>query len=221
MRLYRISDGGRTFMRIGPAGSVGGDLVVRDGSVYLLSADRARAGVPAPHLSLWALHPGGSWRRLSAPCPRTGPYSYGAGALALAAWSANGLALACGGEPAAGNQAKVFYSSTDGGVHWRLAGHLPGGGGMGPGYIDSLAAASSKTWALALARYAIEVTHDGGRDWQIGASTFPNKVEGWGYVAFTDATHAVAVPWALNGSVLAFTSDAGDNWTQVAFPSGR
>jgi photosystem II stability/assembly factor-like uncharacterized protein len=141
--LAMTTDGGRSWRAVnapglpdapdgypkGPTLPVGGawpQLVVRGRGVYVLASEH-----------LWASDDAGrSWQRLTTPC--TWP---GANGATLAAWSASGLALACGSQP------------------------------------------------------------------------------GWGEVSLTDATHGVAVPWTLSGSVLAFTSDGGRRWTEVGFTS--
>lgn len=213
-RLHRVSGGlGRAL----PPVAVNANwysLVVHGNSVYLLTPSHPH-GNALRAAALWVSHNlGGSWMRLSAPCRWPGALGG-----TLAAWSSSGLALACGSEPGAGNQAKTFYVSTDGGVRWRLTGRLA----FGPGYIASLAAADRLTWVLTEGRLpTIEVTHDGGRSWRAALPTQRGTGdEGWGYVAFTDRAQAVAVPWTLNGSVLAFTRDGARTWTEVAFPSGR
>lgn len=207
--LYRIRDG--RLWRIGPPLPGGrAQLVVRGRAVYLLDAYDA-IGEPVP---MWASQDAGlAWRRLTVPCTWLGADA------ALAAWSASGLALACGSQPGAGNQAKTFYSSTDGGVHWRITsriGFAPGAG-FTPGYVLSLAAPTARTWVLGEARGGIMVSHDGGRSWHwptfSGATA---SVEGFGSVSFSDATHGVAVPWTLNGDVLAFTADGGRRWREVS-----
>jgi photosystem II stability/assembly factor-like uncharacterized protein len=218
--LYRLRNGGRTLTRIGPMSPVdpNAQLVVHGQSVFLLAPAPARL-ISAP-IPLWVSPNGGrSWLQRVAPCR---------GALqpeALAAWSSAGLALACGGEPGTGFQRKTFFVSTDGGAHWRLAGQVPSPprtGGMSGGYIASLAAADQDTWVLGEGRGTMLVTHDGGRSWRPAAFTGKqSSVEGWGYASFTDARHGVAVPWTLNGSVLAFTNNAGHAWTETPFPSPR
>lgn len=219
--LYRLEDGGRRFVRIGPSSPIGpeaGLLAVHGRSVYLL------APPPAYELSrvipLWVSTNGGrSWRRRSAPCHGQVTPDV------LAAWSTSGLALACGGQPGAGFQDKTFYLSNDGGAHWRLAGTIPGPArldGKSAGYIASLAAADQDTWVLGEARGTLLITHDAGRSWQ--DATFTGRlrpVEGWGYVNFNGPGHGVAVPWTLNGSVLAFTSNAGRAWNEIPFPTPR
>lgn len=219
--LYRLANGGRKFIKTGPPSPVDpstGQLVVRGPNVFLLAPPPAYRVSTA--LPLWVSANGGrSWQRRLAPCR---------GAIApdaLAAWSASGLALACGGEPGVGFQTKTFYLSTDGGAHWRLAGHVPGPRrlrGMSGGYIASLAAADQNTWALGEGRGTILITHDAGRTWSDAAFTGSlGPVEGWGYVNFIDARHGVAVPWTLNGSVLAFTNNAGHAWNEVPFATPR
>lgn len=191
-------------------------LAVHGESVSLLAPPPAYSLSSA--IPLWASTNGGhSWLRRLAPCHgQVTP-------AALAAWSTSGLALACGGQPGAGNQEKTFYLSTDGGAHWRLTGRMPGPPGLDPmssGYIASLAAANQHTWILGESRGTIMNTHNAGRSWQhanFAGSQAP--VEGWDYVDFTNAEHAIAVPWTLNGSVLAFAHNAGRAWSEIAFPS--
>jgi photosystem II stability/assembly factor-like uncharacterized protein len=201
--VYRIT--GRP-VPIGPAVRGSGNLVVHGAAIYFLGSG-----------SLWAsADQGRSWRRLAFPCAAP------AGIAALAAWSTTGLALACGGEPGAGNEAKTFYASTDGGARWRVCGRtgFTPGRGLTGGYVSGLAAAGPRTWVLTEARGGIAVTHDGGRTWRFATIAGTTaEVEGWGNVALTSATHAVAVPWTLNGDVLAFTADAGRTWHEVRFRS--
>jgi hypothetical protein len=123
VRISRFS--GDRLVSIGPTLPVRGtwpQLVVRGRGVHVLASEH-----------LWASDDAGrSWQRLT---------TRGRARTALAAWSASGLALACGSQP------------------------------------------------------------------------------GWAEVSLTDATHGVAVPWTLNASVLAFTSDGGRRWTEVGFTS--
>ena len=91
------------------------------------------------------------------------------------------------------------------------------------GYVLSLAAASPTTWILGEARGIMLVTHDGGRTWSDMKVTHQGggAGEGWSFVGFTSSSEAVAVPWTLNGSALAFSYNGARTWTMVAFPSGR
>jgi len=216
-RLYWLAPGGTRLHRIDAIVNVDRDwwsLVVTGQSVYLMTPSPARGAQLGP-ASLWASHDGGStWRQLTAPCVWSG-----ADGGALAAWSPVGLALACGSVPGAGSQAKSFYASSDGGAHWHKIGQMPFGGG----YVISLAAASSTNWILGEARVPhIETTRDGGHDWQ--QATFTGRtsgVEGWGDVVFTSPSNAIALPWTLNGSVIAFSHDTGRSWQEALFPTSR
>jgi hypothetical protein len=214
-RLYQVLDDGSEFVALGPVGGPGSSLVVHGLNLYLLAQPPQHLRPPSS-TTLWTSHDGGvSWLRLRAPC----------GGLAwtgadLAAWSGLGLALACIGQSSAGSQGKAFYVSTDGGARWQLTDRFS----FDAGYVASLAAADRSTWVLGEGRNPwIEISRDGGRTWHPAAfrGSDNDDVEGWGYVGFTDASQAVAVPWTLNGSVLAFTDDQGHTWRQIAFPSGR
>lgn len=201
-RLYRV--GSERLVGAGPRSPVSGrwwSLVARGASVYLLTPNTTGLGS-----TLWSSHDGGwSWRSERGPCQWTG---------VLAAWSSSGLALACGWQPAAGSQLKTFYESPNGGRSWRPVGQLP----FGPGYIQSLAAANPEHWVIGEARGQIIVTTDGGRDWRAAHFLGPTDgVEGWGSIGFIDGAHAVAVPWTMNGDVIAFSEDAGSTWRELAF----
>jgi hypothetical protein len=204
LHLYRVTDAG--LARIGPRRPFYAASLTADGaSVHLLiNAGRRRGSM------LWASYDRGrSWRVLRSPCPWDGTDSW-----ALGGWSTRGLGLACGSQGGAGTQAKAFYISTDGGAHWQRAGQPPI-----EGYVASLAAASPTRWALAEGRYpGILVSGDGGRRWHPARFANPQApVEGWGYVAFLGAGHAVAVPWTQNGGVLAISRDGGRNWRELDF----
>lgn len=171
------------------------------------------AGTKTEPATLWASYTGGSsWRRGTAPCDSGGPGM-------LAAWSPTGLALACGSQPGAGSQGKSFYSSNDGGVHWHNVDQIP----FGPGYLLSFAAASATRWIWGQGvNTQIEVTRTGGHSWHQAIFTGRTSgTEGWGYVAFTSPSNAVALPSTLNGSVIAFSHDAGRSWQEAPFPTSR
>jgi photosystem II stability/assembly factor-like uncharacterized protein len=210
--LYRIEDGGQRFTDAGPPAALDDQtqLITSDSTVLLLMEAADLSPNPS-NATVWSRTADGPWQQHSAPCGW-----FGADAGALAAWSATGLALVCGSEPGAGDQLKTGYVSTDGAQHWRKVADLPDIGG----YIDDLAAADADNWVLSEARGALDVTHDGG---QTGHQADPSDgdVEGWGTVAFATSTIAVAAPWTLNGSTIAITTDTGQTWSAIKFPSGR
>lgn len=114
---------------------------------------------------------------------------------------------------------KIAYSSTDSGTNWSKG--IPIASKFG--YVLSLAAANSTTWILAEARGTMLVTRDGGHTWSGMQVTHPGggPGEGWGFVGFMSSSEAVAVPWTLNGSALAFSYDGAHSWTMVVFPIER
>lgn len=213
LNLYRISSNGFHFLRVGPTQelSLGSQLVVHGSSVYLLAQPLYDVSGNA---QLWRSLNGGGWQNVSTPCGW-----FGAAFGAVAAWSETGLALVCGMEPGTGEQMKIAYSSIDSGTNWSKG--IPIASKFG--YVKSLAAANSATWILGEARGTMLVTYDGGHTWSDMNVTHPGggPGEGWGFVGFTSSSEAVAVPWTLNGSALAFSYDGARTWTMVAFPSGR
>jgi hypothetical protein len=158
---------------------------------------------------LWASGDDGrTWHRMGAPCPgaRTA-------AVALAAWSRSGLAVACGGEPGAGQQAKTFALSTDGGRTWSQRSARP----MSAGYVGSLAALDRRTWVFAQVRFPmLEVSHDGGRTWTAPRSTGFSG-EWWGSLSFFGQGELVAAPATLNGTALLFGADGARRWRAARF----
>lgn len=212
--LYQIMGTGSVFKRIGPqvAATWDSKLVAQGSSVYLLVSQRGDVG--GGDLQLWRSLRGGAWQSLPTPC-----MWFGAGYGALATWSSSGLALVCGMEPGTGGQEKISYYSVDAGSNWSKGGSIPCNGG----YVASLAAANPMTWIMGEARGIMYVTFDGGNSWSAMKISHPGggAGEGWGYVGSTTQSEAVAVPWTLNGSALAFSYDGAKTWTMVPFASGR
>lgn len=210
--LYQISNNGLLIQRVSssPIFSWQAQLLVSGSSAFILTPPTTAGSGP---YKLWKLQASGFSKTFDTPCEFSGSLS-----AAMAAWSDVGLALVCGSPPGAGEQIKTAYSSSDAGKTWskgKLVGRLSG-------YITSLAAANANTWILGEGRGDLLVTHDGGQTWSdlpiTGSDGGPGQ--GWGFVGFTNAHEAVAVPWTVNGSYLAFTNDGARNWTIVNFPSG-
>lgn len=213
--LYQILDNGSIFKPTGLVEAMSWDskLVVQGSSVYVLASRIGGRGAGG-HLQIWRSLRNGAWVSFPTPC-----IWFGADYGALAAWSSTGLALVCGMEPGTGNQKKMSYYSVDGGANWSKGRSIP----YNQGYVASLAAANPETWILGEARGILYTTFDGGISWSSVKISHSGggAGEGWGYVGFTTLSEAVAVPWTLNGSALAFSYDGAKNWTLVPFASGR
>jgi photosystem II stability/assembly factor-like uncharacterized protein len=145
---------------------------------------------------------GQTWAVRRLPCPRGQLFN----PPALAAWSDSGLVVVCSGQPGAGNQKKRLYTSTDAGDHWRLA-------GSGPffGYAASVAAATPRTWYLAMMRDGVAVTSDGGAHWRSSLDRDPGDV-GFLWVGFTDATHGAAISGYFRSHAAWFTRTGPSGW---------
>jgi photosystem II stability/assembly factor-like uncharacterized protein len=141
-RLYEVSSDGARFTLVGPPDQVSDDsqLLTYGGSMFLLAPDMTVPG----STTLWIHRPDSSWQHQSTPCDWSGA-DFGA----MAAWSANGLALVCGLPPGAGNQLKVAYASTDAGSHWDEVAPLTNSGGYVAGLAVSDATPGSLPWPVA------------------------------------------------------------------------
>lgn len=210
--LYKIENNGTTFAQIDPSITVNWDsrLVVQGDKAYLL-ADPTNPG--PSQIRLWRSTKHKIWNSVITPCKWSGA-NFGA----LAAWSTTGLVLVCGLEPGAGSQMKTAYYSTNSGDTWSAPFQLSFTGG----YVGSLSASSQNTWILGEGRGTILVTHNSGKTWERAIFSSPERsVGGWGFVGFTTENEAIALPWTLNGSVIAISHNAGNNWTLDSFPSPR
>lgn len=213
-RLYEAATDAASFQpvtAIPPWGQQGAVLADAGAAFYMLVEGGEPTRDSATSATLWrTVDDGRSWTHVPAPCDW-----FGSDFAALSAYSPSGLALVCGSQPAAGNQVKIAYRSSDAGASWTRRAQLPGQGG----YVGSLAAADTNTWVLGQLRGGLLTTRDGGLTWtpaeNPGSLTAP--VEGWGHVERTGPQHFVAVPWTLNAQVLAISADAGETWTEVAF----
>lgn len=184
-------------------------LAVAGNRLYLLSRTVGPAGA-ASSATLWATVDGTTWTTRTAPC-HTSATDFGA----LATFGSNGLALVCGDQPSAGWQPKTAFLSTDAGSHWTR--QSQGAAIPAAGYVGSLATAGENIWLLGELRGGLLVSHDAGHSWTAANLPSDASVEGWGQVQVVDPALAVAVPWTLNGGVIAFTHDAGTTWTAARF----
>jgi hypothetical protein len=160
---------------------------------------------------------GTHWSSTSAPCP-TGPLSV---EFSIAPDGARWLA--CAGEPGAGEQAKSFARSLDGGRTW-LAGASPcligtiatchHGMPLG-GYLGGLAALSPTTAFYVGGRSSLTYTRDGGRSWQVEPG-FSGDASGTSEGIFVNASDGWALDEGFGGhAVLWRTRDGGTRWTRL------
>lgn len=207
--LYKVARDGSTFSRVKevPQVYIGSELETHGSSAYLLA--RSLGSV-----ALWRSLGNSPWEPVATPCRWMGA-DFGS----VAAWSESGLALVCGSEPSAGMQMKFAYQSTDSGSTWSKTSQIH----SNQGYVSDLSAANENDWVLGEARGQLLVTHDSGHTWSQPKFIYQLQrgVEGWGNVKFITSTEAVAVPWTLNGAVLAISDDGGGTWNIEAFPSPR
>lgn len=136
----------------------------------------------------------------------------GAFGLAIAAAPGDHVALACGSEPAAGNQRKRAYLSATGGRTWRRITCPPMGG-----YVGALSLTASGTVMLSGGRSAVYISTDGGKTWHTSPSLNLNKG------ALGDGLFATMVTnrfgFVIEANIydrhIWFTSDGGATWAPV------
>lgn len=157
---------------------------------------------------LYATQTGRSWVREPVSCPPT----YG---MVSAAASTQQVTLLCAGDSGAGSQARVLYSSGDGGASFSVAGTLSGGGDQ----FDQLAEPTAQHIFLATSSGAtwLDVSGDGGRNWTT-ALTIDDGGAGWSDFGFTTPVQGVAIEGnPTYGRHLYMTWDAGQTWHQITF----
>ena len=109
------------------------------------------------------------------------------------------------------NKAAAIAESDDGGLTWKISGHIPeaSGGDYGLLFTDAKTGfmrGFAEIWA----------TVDGGQNWRKVPGTFP----GGSSVRIHFADHEVG--WLANGTTIAYTSDGGKRWNtmEVRLPAG-
>ncbi len=181
-----------------------------------------------PSLLLYATTDGGtSWVRRTDPCPLPPPGTPDP----LAAYGSTTLWVGCTSQPAAGNQGKAIYTSSDGGITWTLA-SSSGPAAMGVpaptgqlttiGYLDQLALTSPQVGWMALGRGTLLTTRDGGRTWS--AAIPIDEVAGGGgivRVAFVGGSgwaiaNQASLPGGITTATVYRTPDGGTTWSPVA-----
>jgi hypothetical protein len=159
--------------------------------------DQRRGGV-------WRSYDGGSWTRQRSPCKAGG---------SLAAWSPAGLAAVCNVILfGAGEETKRAFVSFDGAHTWTREG-TP----SSFGYIDDLAAGSSRGWVLDDERTEFDTTADDGDHWRF-ADLRTSLDDGVAGAQFTSPTHVVALPEGMPDREFFSSDDGGQVWSVTRFP---
>ena len=158
---------------------------------------------------------GATWQALPDPC---GP---GTEADPLASLDGVTVWMACAGQPGAGSQAKQLYVSANGGRSWALKASVglttAGPGGLtSSGYVSKLALSSATTGFLALSRYGLAASSDGGTTWR-GLGAWDGAGGNFWALWFVDASHG----WAAACDGLHRTTDGGATWSLIGtWPAG-
>ena len=207
--LYTGRIGGGAYVHVAAVTGTTDAQLSSFGSRVFILWSVASSLAPEPVTNLSSSADGQHWSTFPTPCPALGA-DYGI----AAPFSADGLALVCGSQPAAGMQPKTAYLSTNDGANWTLrSSALPAGDYVGP-----LAAADESNWVLAELHGGLLVTHDGGNTWrQAGLASVHQGAGGWGQIEFTDTTHAILVPSNPYSNDLVVTNDSGDTWSAITF----
>jgi photosystem II stability/assembly factor-like uncharacterized protein len=133
--------------------------------------------------------------------------------------------LVCPSQPGAGSQAKVVYTSGNGGDTWSLRASTDPPGTVGTitisGYAQGLALSSATTGFLAMARGDLYRSTDGGVNW-VASGISP----GDGFFSaldFVDSTHGWVVLQVSSDrpAGLYRTTDAGASWTLASSMGGN
>jgi photosystem II stability/assembly factor-like uncharacterized protein len=157
---------------------------------------------------------GRTWIPFSAPCARDAGFGAAITFPAVdAAW------LLCVGEPAAGQESREIFTSSDGGLHWTLTAaegyHLPAAGRGMPssGYPSEIRfLADGHGWLSYVGRGYLLGSSDGGSSWRVNHAG-KSDVNSIPSVSFVDDSHGWALRlWGGRRSQLLRTADAGTEW---------
>jgi photosystem II stability/assembly factor-like uncharacterized protein len=170
-----------------------GTIAVNGASVYVMAGRE-----------LWFSPDGVNWQRMTMPCPAADRFLD-----TISAWSPDGVAAVCGGQPSAGYESKTAYESTDHGQIWTQL------GAPSPyGYPAALSAGTANNILLGTSQGG-DLTSDSGQTWA------PARTHGvrLSFVGFISPTHVVGLP-DPDEMPGAFVSswDAGRSWTSTTFP---
>jgi hypothetical protein len=148
---------------------------------------------------------GAAWATMSEVACRPGKPQAGTAqpSGALLTSQSGRLYLLCTGAGASG---QVMHVSADGGRTWQSLPRAPR-----LGSATSLAAASSGVVVLA-STGGIEISPDGGTNWQTAVAPATGPSGGFRYVGMTDAEHGVAVPADVSLHQVWITLNGGRSW---------
>jgi photosystem II stability/assembly factor-like uncharacterized protein len=203
--LYSSPASADDWTPVGPATSgldgAAASLVLTETRGYLLSPDRTLYSGPVDGSA--------AWQPVKAiPCPVGTPLADGhpTGALLAAAGAAN-LVLVCASSDTPGTkQAKLVFTSADGGIIWQNAGPAPA-----LGLATSVTATAQGTYILATGQ-GIDVQPARSAAWRAATLDGPPPAGGFGYVGMTTDEQGIALPANPAAGTAWFTFDGGQTW---------
>jgi hypothetical protein len=179
-----------------------GDLESGYGSI---AVDGTSVYVMAGSAALWASPDGVKWVKATNPCGPADDF-----ANAVSAWSPSGVAAGCGSSPAAGDQGKQVFESTNRGSTWT---QLPSPSTAGE--LTSVSAGTQDHVIVGVSMGAGYVTNDRGQHWVLS----PTHGVNLSFVGFISDNHVVGVPSTASGQGGFLTShSAGQTWHLTSFP---
>lgn len=135
------------------------------------------------------------------------------------------LWLGCAGQPSAGSQLKSVMRSFDGGRTWVEGSACPPlvtsttyppcaeANELANGYLSDIAPLSDSTALMAGGRSRVQITHDGGKTWELTSPPFGGD-DGSGGLFFVNPQDGWVLVNPVGSGVLWRTTDGGEQWSQ-------